>query len=57
MVNFTHLRILLIMYMPPINPTPFSYLRATWNPTLGHVRGGNRCGGYTSLRVTTTNAG
>ena len=38
----------------PINPTPRPYLRVTWIRTLGHVVGGNRCGGDTLLRVITT---
>jgi hypothetical protein len=42
------------MYKPPKNPTPRLYLRFTWIRTLGHVEGGNRCGGYTLLRVTAT---
>jgi len=42
---------------PPINPTPRPYLRFMLIHTslyLGHVGGGNRCGGYTLMRVTTT---
>ena len=33
---------------PPINPTPRPYLRVMWIHTLlylGHMGGGNRCGG------------
>jgi len=45
------------MYVPPINPTILPYLRVTWNHTLGHVGGGNSCGGYILLRVTRTHAG
>ena len=40
-----------------INPTPRQYLRVTWVRTLGHVGGGNRCGGDNPLRVTTLHAG
>jgi hypothetical protein len=43
--------------MPHTNPTPRSYLRVTWIRALGHVGGGNTCGGDVLLRVTTTHAG
>jgi len=43
--------------MPPINPNPRPYLRITWIRTLGHMGGGNRCGGDTLQRVTMTHAG
>jgi hypothetical protein len=33
--------------MSPINPTPRPYFRVTWICTLGHVGGGNKCGGDT----------
>jgi hypothetical protein len=46
--------ILVFVLMPPTNPTLHLYLSVTWIRTLGHVGGGNRCGGDTLLRVTTT---
>ena len=38
---------------PPLYPTPSSVRGFVIYSTLGHVGDGNRCGGYTLLRVTT----
>jgi hypothetical protein len=46
--------IIVVVLMPPINPTPHLYLRVMWIRTLGHVGGGYRCGGDTLMRVTVT---
>ena len=32
-------------FQPSINPTCHPYVRIMWIHTLGHVGGGNRCGG------------
>jgi len=45
--------IIIFVLMPPINLTPRLYLMVMWIGTLGHVGGGNRCGGDTVLRVMT----
>jgi len=46
--------IIVFVLMPPTNPAPCLYFRVLWIRTLGHMGGGNMCGGDTLLRVTMT---